>query len=83
MTTPGPSTSPLPWAQLISTKRAAHDLSQRKLAQKVGVQPSSVSMWESGRHAPGPEQIAQLIRVLEITPDEIHAIYATPAAPAT
>lgn len=50
-------------------KRA--NLSQRELADAVGVKHNSVSNWENGQNSPSRETIEKLCRVLNIRPDTL------------
>jgi transcriptional regulator with XRE-family HTH domain len=44
-------------------------LSQRALADSVGVSQASVSQWLTGQTAPKPDRVAALERVLQLPPD--------------
>jgi transcriptional regulator with XRE-family HTH domain len=53
---------------------------QSKLAMKVGVQPHSVYLWESGRRTPRVAHLRKLGQVFEISWDEI-LLEPTPTVP--
>ena len=46
-------------------------LTQKALADLVGVYPAQVSDWERGNFRPNMEHLRKLCEVLEVTPDEI------------
>jgi transcriptional regulator with XRE-family HTH domain len=46
-------------------------LTQRELAEKVGVSWQTVSEWESGRQQPRMMHLRKLCEALEVTPDEL------------
>ena len=56
---PLPAASSLP--ERLATKRRALGLSQRKMAEKLGVDPATLMGWEAGRHQP-TEKSLELIR---------------------
>jgi transcriptional regulator with XRE-family HTH domain len=47
---PAPPASTFP--ERIAAARKAHGLSQRKMAEKMGVDPTTLRGWEAGRHQP-------------------------------
>ena len=57
--------------QRIVTLRQDQSLSQVKLADLLGVSRERLGKWESGHHAPPPESLAALSRVLNVSIDEI------------
>lgn len=68
------------WGSLIRSKRLRADLSQVVLAERVGRQQSVISRWENGLQSPTLDDQARLIRVLDITADELSGIYTGTAA---
>jgi transcriptional regulator with XRE-family HTH domain len=55
----------------IRALRQARGWTQFELALKVGVQPQTVYLWESGRRMPLVPQLRQLGAIFEICSDEI------------
>lgn len=55
----------------IRTARAKKGLSQRELAEQIGVGASVISFYESGKRQPSLPVIKSLTEVLDITADEI------------
>lgn len=54
------------WGRAISTQRKAIGLTQRGLADAVGVTPQAVGTWERGEAAPRPHLQAQIARTLGV-----------------
>lgn len=46
--------------------RISKRLSQRELAEKLGINPSAISAWESGRNLPKYDHIEKLANIYEI-----------------
>lgn len=46
-------------------------LTQKELAEKIGVSWQTVSEWESGRQQPRMQHLRKLCTVLEVSPDEL------------
>jgi transcriptional regulator with XRE-family HTH domain len=61
---PVPAASSLP--EQLATARRALGLSQRKMAEKLGVDPATLMGWEAGRHQPTEKSIALIGKVLQI-----------------
>jgi transcriptional regulator with XRE-family HTH domain len=59
--------------ELLRKAREAHNLSLRKLAERVGVSPPFMSDIEHGRRWPGPEVADRLADALHITRKEFDA----------
>lgn len=55
----------------LAQARRRKSLTQRQLAEQLGVHPALVSSWERGVHKPGPSNLKKLCQVLEITREEI------------
>ena len=53
-------------AKLIKKGRARKKLKQRDLARCLGVVPSAVSQWESGKKIPGGDTLVALAQILDI-----------------
>ena len=61
---PVPPATSIP--ERLVTARRALDLSQRKMAQKLGVDPATLLDWEAGWHQPTGKSLVLIGRVLEI-----------------
>ncbi len=53
--------------------RRRHLLTQRELAEKIGMRYQSVQAWESGAVVPRPGAMRKLCEALAITPQELLA----------
>lgn len=53
----------------IKQLREAHGLSQRELANRIGVNASAVNRWESGEKKPELTNLVRLADVFEVTLD--------------
>jgi transcriptional regulator with XRE-family HTH domain len=51
--------------------RFRHFLTQRALADRIGVHPRMVSTWEQGRNRPNMEHLRALCELFKIGPEEI------------
>ena len=60
---PLPAASSLP--ERLVTARRALGLSQRKMAEKLGVDPATLMGWEAGRHRPTGKSLDLIGRVLQ------------------
>jgi DNA-binding transcriptional regulator YiaG len=60
---PEPPASSLP--ECLVAARRALGLSQRKMAESMGVDPSSLLGWETGRHQPTERSLGLIGRVLQ------------------
>ena len=60
---PLPVASSLP--ERLAIARKTHGLSQRKMAQKLGVDPATLMGWESGRHQPTGKSLDVIGRILQ------------------
>ena len=62
---------PLPPAESIperlATARRSLGLSQRKMAEKLGVDPATLMGWEAGRHQPTGKSLDVIGRVLQMS----------------
>ena len=63
------------WGHLIHTKRRAAGLSQVELGKRIGRPQPTISRWEGGRTVPSPADQERLYRVLELTADDLAAVY--------
>jgi transcriptional regulator with XRE-family HTH domain len=61
---PLPASSSL--AERLAAARRALGLSQRKMAEKLGVDPASLLGWEAGRHQPDEKSIELIRKVLQM-----------------
>ena len=59
---PLPAASSLP--ERLATARRALGLSQRKMAEKLGIDPATLMGWEAGRHQPTGKSLDVIGRVL-------------------
>lgn len=55
----------------IKKRREEEVWSQKKLADKVGVQRSQISKWERGKVNPSDKSVACVARMFGITPEEL------------
>ncbi len=46
-------------------------LTQKEIAQKLGLQQTAISAWEVGKSTPAPKNIKKLADILSVTTDEI------------
>lgn len=54
---------------LIRIGRAKKNMSQADLAKKLGVVPSAISQWESGKKTPSGDTLIALAQILDIISD--------------
>lgn len=59
-------------AQIIQKRRKAMKMSQKELAKRLGVQPTTISRWETAQGYPDQGIIAKLAFELGITTDELY-----------
>ena len=55
------------------------ELTQKQLAEKVGVKPSTISMWKTGDRTPRFDKIPLLAEALHCTVDELFGLESAPA----
>ena len=55
----------------IKEARARMCLSQKRLAQEVGVSEITILRWEKGQSSPNSEKLKKLAQILEVTPNEL------------
>lgn len=67
--------------RLIQRRRAV-GLTQEALAERLGVDRSSIVRWEGGRGAPQPWQRPRLAQELSVTQDELHELLTASTAEA-
>jgi transcriptional regulator with XRE-family HTH domain len=68
------------YGQLILRARERHGITQRELAERLGVNASTVSLWESETKVPGFQVRAKLADILDIPRDEmLPEVHRTPA----
>ena len=58
----------------IKKYRSIKGMSQKELAQRLGVAVSRVSNWETGLNRPDVDMLAQICDVLEVSPDVLLGI---------
>jgi len=59
------------FTSFLKTQRAVHGLSQKELAEKVGVPHASVGQWERNEVSPTMKNIKKLSAALDVSPVEI------------
>lgn len=57
--------------QNIAELRKWRDLTQRDLAEKIGISQSHLARWETDRSQPRPKALDQIAKALEVTVEEI------------
>jgi transcriptional regulator with XRE-family HTH domain len=57
-------------ARLRELRRLRH-LSQRKIAETLGIQPHNISNYERGEYDPSYETLVKLAAILECRPDDL------------
>lgn len=55
----------------LKVKRIENKLSQKSLADKIGVTSQSVSDYETGRTTPNPKNMKKIAEILHCTVDEL------------
>ncbi len=55
----------------IAKYRKMKNLSQRELASLIGVSNTRISNWEQGTHRPDVDILADICKVLEVSPSEL------------
>lgn len=51
--------------------RELHEMTQKELAEQLGVTPSAVTMWESGERKPDIIMLKKLASIFDCTTDEL------------
>ena len=69
--TPTTMKTKLNFSVLLIKSRRNKRLTQREVAQAVGVSQSAYNYWESGKHYPNVQKIFSLTRVLSIPIEEM------------
>jgi putative transcriptional regulator len=64
-------------AHLSSLRRQA-GLTQAQLADRVGVTIAAIKAWENGRRAPSARSVAALYSALNMSSDDVAALFITP-----
>jgi len=60
---------------VIEKRRTELGISQRRLAEMIGVERYSVSKWERGHRRPAPEVLSRLYLALGLDAEEIASLY--------
>lgn len=55
----------------IKEKREAVGLTQAELAEKIGVDTSTVCLWESGKREPKFTSVMKMAKVFACSPDQV------------
>ena len=63
---------PVFFGEVIRNARKSLGLTQRQLAEKIGVANTSISNWEKGLSRPDADLIQELCRVLQLQPNDIY-----------
>jgi len=66
---PQPSVDSFP--DRLTTARRTLGLSQRKMAEKLGLDPCTLQGWEAGRHQPTRKSLEIIGRILQVVKDEL------------
>lgn len=61
-------------AAIISTARRAKGLTQQRLADQIGVNRTTLALWELGRAIPSPENMGKLIWLLDLPLDVLDSV---------
>ena len=64
---------PVFFGDIIRNARKALGLTQKQLAQQLGVSNTSISNWEKNLSRPDPDMIQKLCAVLRLQPNEFYA----------
>lgn len=64
--------------QVLRQAREAQGLGLRQLAELLETSPSQVSRWEADAHLPSSAALLQLVRVLELSPDDLFSLAGVP-----
>lgn len=64
------------WAAIIKRQRAhVVKITQKELAERLGVTQQTVSRWELGVDAPSPRLQPDLVQILAVPPDDLLSLY--------
>ena len=58
--------------ELIREQRKRKGMTQKQLAEKLGVSTPSIRLYELGKRTPSEEMLCQIADALEITPEALH-----------
>ena len=70
---------PVFFGEVIRNARKSLGLTQRQLAEEIGVANTSISNWEKGLSRPDADLIQELCRVLQLQPNDIYGTAEVPA----
>lgn len=65
-------------ASLIRERREHLGLTQRFVAEKIGIDQTTLARWENGQRTPSGPQLIRLIAYLRFSEDELEAATAPP-----
>jgi len=68
--------------EIISTLRKEKGMTQKDIADKLGITDKAVSKWERDMAFPDTATIPRLAEILDISVEELLQVKATPVAPA-
>ncbi len=57
--------------ETLKSLRIAQGLTQENLADKLGVSPLTVFLWEHGKRYPRPGNVPRLAKVLHVAPEDL------------
>jgi len=60
---------------IIEKRRSELGISQRRLAEMIGVERYTISKWERGHRRPDPQVISRLYLALGLDAEEIASLY--------
>ena len=66
-----------PMGEKIKEFRKGRKLTQKQLAEKLGISSNLVSNWEQGLNRPGADILAELCAALEVSPSELLEVKLT------
>lgn len=55
----------------IKNFRQFRGITQQEIARRLGKSKNVISNWERGDNSPNPDEIVELCRILEVTPNQI------------
>jgi len=66
---------------IIEKRRSELGISQRKLAEMIGVERYTISKWERGHRRPDPQVLSRLYLALGLDAEEIASLYLREETP--
>lgn len=59
------------FAERLINAREKKNLTQKQLAEKLGITPTRLNYWEKGKREPNIEMIGKLAEALDVSPDSL------------